>query len=121
MRSLFSYLILFLLISYKPSHKVLGIEVAKQELSQALNDELEKPMFVRHPIRDKKNAVGVAEPILFKIYGENKIADEKPYEIYLIDGYWVLMGTLPKNMLGGTFLIILSAKEGKVIKLIHGK
>jgi len=75
MRGLFSYLILFLLISCKPDHNILGIEVAKQELSKALNDKLEKPMFVRHPIKDKKTAVEFAEPILFKIYGKNEIAD----------------------------------------------
>ncbi|NRS90222.1 hypothetical protein HNQ02_003159 [Flavobacterium sp. 7E] len=72
-------------------------------------------------IPDKETAVIIAETILFKIYGKDNIIKQRPYGINQIDNYWVLYGTLPQNMLGGTFLIILNSTNGQIIKLTHGK
>jgi hypothetical protein len=101
--------------------KVMGEENAKQAVKNALNDKDFKP-FYDTLIEDKETAISVAEPILFKIYGRAAITSERPYECYLIDGYWYISGTLPKkNDTGGVFEIIISSKDGKVIKLTHGK
>jgi hypothetical protein len=99
----------------------LGIDDAKNELHQALTDTVQKQILVDTVIKDKQTAISVSEAILFKIYGKDKIISERPYEIYFIDGFWILEGTLPDNMVGGTFLIIIKAKDGQVIKLTHGK
>ncbi|WP_439696554.1 NTF2 fold immunity protein [Mucilaginibacter sp. AW1-7] len=72
-------------------------------------------------IPDSATAVAVAEPILFKVYGKDEILGEKPYKVDAVDGYWVLTGTLPKGYFGGTFVIIMAAKDGRVIKLTHYK
>jgi hypothetical protein len=50
-------------------------------------------------IRDEKTAVKVAEAILFKIYGEEQIKNERPYTIGFADGYWVMYVTCPKGRL----------------------
>ncbi len=39
----------------------------------------------------------LAEAALFEIYGEAQIKSEQPYEAYLINGYWVINGTLSKR------------------------
>ncbi len=98
-----------------------GIEFAKQELQNALNDTTQKQILVDTLIKDKETAITISETILFKIYGKGNITQQQPYEVKLIDGYWILNGTLPKDMLGGTFLIIIKAENGQVIKLTHGK
>jgi hypothetical protein len=72
-------------------------------------------------IPDSATAVVVAEPILFKVYGKDEILGEKPYKVNSVDGYWVLTGTLPEGYVGGTFVIIMAAKDARVIKLIHYK
>lgn len=72
-------------------------------------------------IKDSLTAISVAEPILFGIYGKDNIVNQKPYEINLIDSCWILSGTLPKNMVGGTFFIIIDARNSKIIKITHGK
>jgi len=72
-------------------------------------------------LEDKETAISVAEPILFKIYGKENIQSEKPYQAYLVNNYWVISGTLPDDSLGGTFLIILDAKNSQVIRITHGK
>ena len=52
---------------------------------------------------------------------KENIEKQKPYEIFLIDNHWILSGTLPTNKDGGTFLIIIDARNSKVIKITHGK
>jgi NTF2 fold immunity protein of polymorphic toxin system component len=100
--------------------EVLGEENARQAIKKALNDKSYKP-FYDTLIKDKGIAIAVAESILFKIYGKKNIIKERPYESYLIDGFWYISGTLPKNYKGGVFEIIISAKDAHVKKLTHGK
>ena len=98
---------------------VLGEENAKQAIKEAIKNKA-KP-FYDTLIKTKETAIAMAEPILFDIYGKKEIINERPYECYLIDGYWYISGTLPKGWQGGVFEIIINAKDGQVIKLIHGK
>ena len=84
-------------------------------------------------IKTEIAAINVAENILFKVYGESKIKNERPYNIVLIDNKtWVISGSLNKSYIesflyrnfqkyGGSFEIILDASTGKTIKLIHYK
>jgi len=104
-----------------PNERMLmGEQNARQAIKNAIDDKEHKP-FYDTLIKDKVTAIAVAEPILFKIYGKKNIIDERPYECYLIDGYWYISGTLPKGWKGGVFEIIISSKDGRTIKLIHGK
>ncbi|WP_410779748.1 NTF2 fold immunity protein [Hymenobacter negativus] len=61
------------------------------------------------------------EPVLFRIYGRENIVKQRPYERYLIDHYWVVSGTLPEDWVGGTFMIIMDARNSQVIRLTHGR
>lgn len=99
---------------------VFGKQNAKDAIRKAINDKNYKP-FYDTLITNKEMAIEIVEPILFKIYGKKSIVSERPYECYLINGYWYISGTLPKDRKGGVFEIIISSKDGKVIKLIHGK
>jgi hypothetical protein len=102
---------------------VLGEDVAKRYLIEALRDSTTIKKWNKNhistEIKSKETAVAVAEPTLFKIYGKKHIISERPYEIYFIDNYWILMGTIPENSVGGGFLIILRARDGWIIKLTH--
>lgn len=104
-------------------HNKLGIEVAKNELERALNDTTKLAILDKNEllIKEESTAISVAEPILFEIYGKSKIEDEKPYEAYLINNYWVIRGTLNRFSLGGTFSIVIDARNSKVIDIIHYK
>lgn len=98
---------------------ILGEHYAKLEIKKTLKSH-ERP-FYDTLINSKETAVAVTEPILFKFYGKDNIISERPYELYLLDGYWFITGTLPKGQDGGVFEIILNARNGQVIKLMHGK
>jgi hypothetical protein len=106
--------------SYK-GRTTLGVDYAKEELKSSLKNTTSTKIPVDTLIKDKETAIRICEAILFKVYGKDNITSQQPYEINLIDGYWVLNGTLPENMLGGTFLIIIHSTNGEVIRLTHGK
>lgn len=93
-------------------------EYAKEELENAkINNEF-SPTKV---IPNSKTAVEIAESILFPIYGKDNIIKQRPYDVSFTDGYYIINGTFPKPQIGGTFIIIINSKDGKVIKLTHGE
>lgn len=97
----------------------LGHEAAQNQLDKALKniDDIAKPgMFL---INEKDDAIALAEVYLFSVYGKRKIKNQRPYEIYLIDHYWVINGTLPLGTDGGNFEIVLDAETGEVKRLVH--
>ncbi len=100
----------------------IGKEVAEKSLKSALSKEYQHNVVDNKNliIKDSLTAINVAEPILFNIYGKEKIEYEKPYEVYMIDNYWVIGGTLPEDAYGGSFLIIIDARNSQVLKITHG-
>ena len=94
---------------------VLGLENARQVVKKSLADKNYKP-FYDTLIKDKVTAIGVAEPILFKIYGKKNIISERPYECYLVDGYWYICGTLPKSFEGGFLRSSLIHEMGESLR-----
>ena len=95
--------------------------LSNELLENALTDTSKKLIIVDTLIKDEETAIGIAEPILFKIYGDTNIKKQRPYKIGKTKGFWLIDGSLPEGMYGGTFSIILNATNGQVIKLIHGK
>lgn len=72
-------------------------------------------------IKDTLTAVNLAESYLFEIYGRDNIISQRPYEVNFYQNCWILNGTLPREMKGGTFTIILDASNGGVVNITHGK
>lgn len=72
-------------------------------------------------IKNEEIAINVVEPILFDMYGEENILDQRPYKVSKVKDYWLIEGSLPRGSLGGTFLIIVDARNAEIIKITHGK
>jgi hypothetical protein len=130
MKNLKSIFILILLTSTfsacgqtKNNRTIHGQSYAEKELKSALKDKSQHNLIDNKTIiiKDSLTAINIAEPILFSIYGENNITQQKPYEVYFIENYWIINGALPKGMKGGTFLIILDSRDSKIIRITHGK
>ena len=103
--------------------QTVGEKYAKEILTESLKDTT-KNYIIHTPLtqlKDKDTTIIIAEDILFKMYGSKMIKNERPYECYLLDNYWVIMGTLPINTDGGTFTIILDARNCKIIRVTHGQ
>jgi len=104
--------------NYK-NRNVIGEDSARQTVKNTLGDNVYK-LSPDTLIRDKEMVISIAEIILFKTYNKATITSERPYECYLVDGYWFLRGTLPKNFTGDVFEMIISAKDGRIVKMTHG-
>ena len=99
----------------------LGKDIASKELAKFINNPKANLLKGKVLITNKEMLISIAEPILFKIYGKENIIGERPYEAYLFNDYWLMMGTLPTHMLGGTFTIAINPKTCEVIGISHGK
>ena len=107
----------------KSDRLVLGKKYAEQEIKSALSNTTKHNVLNSKTIiiKDSLTATTIAEAVLFGIYGKANITKQKPYEIYHVDNYWLLTGTLPIGWKGGTFLIILDDRNSQVIRITHGK
>jgi hypothetical protein len=94
----------------------------RKEIKEALKDTTDSGNKEHPLIPDEKTAIAIVEPILFKFYGEEKIKNERPYKSELVDGYWLIKGSLPaKYKVGGTFSVIINSVDGRIIKFTHYK
>lgn len=99
----------------------LSVGCIQKELQDVLIDTSKNQIYADTLVRNKESAIKIAEAILCDTYGTSNIKNQRPYEVNYIDGYWALNGTLPENENGGTFLIIIKAANGQVVKMTHGK
>lgn len=98
-----------------------GQAESKMRLEQFLRDSTSNLFNGEIIISNEKTLIEIAEPILFKGYGKENILNQRPYEIYLFGDYWIMNGTLPRDMLGGTFSIAINRRTCQVIGISHGK
>lgn len=100
-----------------------GKTFAEKELKLALTDTTQFNVVDNNTIliKDSLMAIRMVEPILYSIYGKDEIEFEKPFETYLIDHYWIILGSIPKGINGGTFLVVLDSRNCRLLKITHFK
>ena len=94
---------------------------AEKQLEIALLNNADRNRMTEKLFPTEEIAVKYAELVLFKKFGEELIEFEKPYRIFFIDDYWIIMGTLPKGYKGGVFHIIFDSVNGQVKRIYHTK
>ncbi len=102
---------------------ILGKENAEYQLREVIaNNKLHNIINSENIIiKNQDILMKIIEPILFDIYGNNNIENQKPYEINNFENHYVVNGTLEKNKKGGTFLIIIDKRNCQILKITHGK
>jgi hypothetical protein len=91
-----------------------------------LDKVLQKKHFNYKPangvIPDSGTAVDIAVIVLSKAYGKETIEHEKPFTAILKDGYWIVYGSLPGEIVvGGVAEIVIRKSNGEIINISHGK
>ncbi len=71
-------------------------------------------------VPDEATAIRIAEAVLAPIYGDRKVAAERPYHAVLTGNIWSVEGTL-HTQLGGVSLVKLRREDGAIISVTHGK
>ena len=73
-------------------------------------------------VPDAATASRIAEAVWIPIYGESKIAAEKPFKATLKGDVWTVTGKdLPKNTVGGVAEADISKRDGRILRVIHGQ
>jgi len=124
-------ILLTLLVSFSMSQNkpkteerlIIGEAYAKKALNHALYNNMQHNLVDGKTliVKDSTAAIQIAEAILFPIYSKESIVKQRPYEVYQIDDYWVIFGTLPLEYRGGTFQIIIDARNAQVLQITHGR
>jgi hypothetical protein len=70
-------------------------------------------------VPDSQTAIRIAEAVWIPIYGEKRIADEKPFIAELRGDIWHVRGTLPKGHVGGTAIAEIAKVDGRILRVIH--
>jgi len=83
----------------------------------------QKHMFVPKNgfVPDEQTAIAIAEAVLAPIYGKQVIEKQKPFNASLSADVWTVTGSLAREELGGVFLIQISRRTAKVIRVSHSK
>ena len=72
-------------------------------------------------VPNERAAIAIAVAVWVPIYGEEQILMQKPYTATLVNDTWVVEGSLPKNMAGGVARAEIAKKDGRIVRVTHGK
>ena len=73
-------------------------------------------------VPDSITAVRLAEVVLEPVYGRQTIVRERPFDAELQDSVWVVEGHLPKgSTVGGTAMLVISRRDGRILRMTHGE
>lgn len=77
-------------------------------------------------VPDAKTAVRIAIAVWSPIYGEKRIQGERPFHAFLQHGVWTVTGSLPRlkgnaKAVGGVAFAEIAQRDGRVLRVIHGK
>ncbi|GMQ79362.1 MAG: hypothetical protein BMS9Abin02_1946 [Anaerolineae bacterium] len=72
---------------------------AEEYYNQFKNSTMSKYVPKSGVIPDEKTAISIAVSVWKPIYGDEQIEKQKPYQAFLIDGNWIVLGTLPNGEL----------------------
>ena len=70
---------------------------------------------------NESTAIAIAKAVWIPIYGKEQIESEAPFVATLKNGAWYVHGSLPKGYMGGTAEAVISKRDGKILRVIHGE
>ena len=71
-------------------------------------------------VPNAETAIKIAEAVWLPIYGD-AVLTKKPFVARLVNEVWIVEGTLPAESLGGVPIAEISKKDGKILRISHGK
>lgn len=72
-------------------------------------------------VTDENTAEKIAEAVLVPVFGQEEIDFQKPFEVKLENGIWIVKGQLPADFLGGVFEVRIRKQNGEVIYFAHSR
>ena len=100
------------------------IAVPLVALSSALAQETNLPHNYKPSqwyVPNAETAIRIALAVWEPIYGKKQIDSEKPYRVTLKNGVWTVEGSLPPGWRGGVAIAEISASDGTILRVSHGR
>jgi hypothetical protein len=72
-------------------------------------------------VPNEKVAQIIHSAVASAVFGDDKIQNQQPFHAQRFGEFWVVYGTLPSGMLGGTAVTVIRASNGEVVRIIHGQ
>ena len=72
-------------------------------------------------VPDAETAIAIARAVWIPIYGRENIERQKPHRAVLKDGVWHVTGSLPRRAVGGVALAEIAQRDGRILRIIHGR
>ena len=72
-------------------------------------------------VPDASTAIKIAMAVWEPIYGREHIRRKKPFRAKLHNGIWSVRGSLPKGYLGGVPEAEISKRDGRILRVSHGR
>jgi len=77
---------------------------------------------VNNLVNSPRMAIDLTEIYVRNVYGEDAASSQKPYVVKETPSEYILEGKpLPPETVGGVFMVIIAKKDGRVIKITHGR
>lgn len=71
-------------------------------------------------VSDQKTAIAIAEAVLLHMYGEKAIREQRPYVVKHVRDKWIINGAPPtRGFAGGSFHVVISQRDGRVLEITH--
>jgi len=72
-------------------------------------------------VPNESTAIAIAIAVWVPIYGAEAISKQRPYTATLVNGTWIVEGSLPKQMVGGVARAEIAKKDGRILRVTHGQ
>ncbi|XHS80499.1 NTF2 fold immunity protein [Burkholderiaceae bacterium UC74_6] len=69
----------------------------------------------------EETAVEIAVAVFKPIYGADKITSQQPFQASLKSGVWHVSGSLPPGFRGGTAEAEIAQRDGRILRVWHGR
>ncbi len=83
------------------------------------------PPLPSNVVPDERTATAIAYAVLVPVYGEEQVKSEEALVASLKGTRWVVTGTPPGSAtqlwVGGTVEVEISAKDGRILRISHGR
>ena len=72
-------------------------------------------------VPDAETAVKIAQAVLEPIYGVEEIRRQLPLEAVLHNEVWIVQGSVPTGTRGGVAYAEIAKRDGRIIRVTHGR
>lgn len=84
------------------------------------SDDAGSPASAKNYVPDEETAIKIAEAVWLPLFGKD-VLQKRPFSAKLVDGVWIVTGSLPEGMLGGVPRAEISKEDARILTVSHSQ